>query len=170
MSVVPPKTGPVSDATDFEMKQVVSQVFRDTPAPTGCPINELKNKLRNAGLRPTRQRVMLGWMLFAKGHRHVSAETLFEEATRARASLSLATVYNTLRQFSDAGLIQQVHLGAGKAYFDTNTTEHHHFIIDGEDDIFDAPAETLHLGAKPLIPEGFALMGVEVVYRLKRLG
>jgi Fur family transcriptional regulator, iron response regulator len=169
MSVVHSRSASEPRATDFEMKQVVSQVYRDTPAPTGCPINALKIKLRNAGLRPTRQRVMLGWMLFAKGHRHVSAEALFDEATRARASLSLATVYNTLRQFSDAGLIRQVHVGAGKAYFDTNTTEHHHFMVEGEDEIFDAEGETLQIGAIPRAPQGFALVGVDVILRLKRL-
>jgi Fur family transcriptional regulator, iron response regulator len=170
MSVVHSKTGSALSTTDFEMNQVVSQVYRDTPAPTGCPINALKIKLRKAGLRPTRQRVMLGWMLFAKSHRHVSAEALFEEATRARASLSLATVYNTLRQFSDAGLIRQVHVGAGKAYFDTNTGEHHHFLVEGEDEIFDIEGKLMQLDGIPHAPEGFAISGVDVIVRLKRLG
>jgi Fur family transcriptional regulator, iron response regulator len=170
MSVVHSNAGSTLSAADSEIKQVVSQVYRDTQAPTGCPINSLKSKLRSAGLRPTRQRVMLGWMLFAKGHRHVSAEALFEEATRARASLSLATVYNTLRQFTDAGLIRQVHVGAGKAYFDTNIEEHHHFIVEGEDEIFDVEGEAIHLGTIPSAPEGFAVAGVDVIVRLKRLG
>lgn len=156
-------------AHDAEMHDVVSRVFHDAPAATGCPISSLKGKLRAAGLRPTRQRVMLGWMLFAKGHRHVSAEALFEEATQARASLSLATVYNTLRQFTDAGLIRQVHMGAGKAYFDTNTGEHHHFVIEGEDEVFDVEGGAVRIGAVPAAPPGFAIAGVDVIVRLRRL-
>jgi Fur family transcriptional regulator, iron response regulator len=155
--------------SDAEMRQVVSQVFRGAPVQMGCPMSNVKAKLRDAGLRPTRQRIMLGWMLFAKGHRHVSAEALFEEATRARASLSLATVYNTLRQFSDAGLIRQVHVGAGKAYFDTNTGEHHHFIVEGEDEVFDVDGEPVEIGAMPKAPPGFAIAGVDVIVRLRRL-
>jgi Fur family transcriptional regulator, iron response regulator len=169
MSVAPSSHHSDLSASDFEMRQVVSQVYRDMQAPTGCPINSLKSKLRNAGLRPTRQRVMLGWMLFAKGHRHFSAEALFDEATRAKASLSLATVYNTLRQFTDAGLIRQIHLGAGKAYFDTNTLEHHHFMVEGEDEIFDVEGKMIELGAIPGAPEGFAVAGVDVIVRLKRI-
>ena len=151
------------------MRQAVSQVYRNAPLATGCPMSNVKAKLRDVGLRPTRQRIMLGWMLFAKGHRHVSAEVLFEEATRARASLSLATVYNTLRQFSEAGLIRQVHVGAGKAYFDTNTGEHHHFIIEGEDEVFDMEEAQVEIGALPQAPPGFAIAGVDVIVRLRRL-
>jgi Fur family transcriptional regulator, iron response regulator len=163
-------TNPADDAvSDAEMRQVVSQVFRNSEAVSGCPISNVKTKLKNAGLRPTRQRIMLGWMLFAKGHRHVSAEALFAEAANARASLSLATVYNTLRQFSDAGLIRQVHVGAGKAYFDTNTGEHHHFIVEGEDVVFDVENEPVEIGALPKAPNGFAIAGVDVIVRLRRL-
>ncbi len=160
---------PETMPTDAEMQRAVSQVFRNAPAATGCPISNVKEKLRDAGLRPTRQRIMLGWMLFAKGHRHVSAEALFEEAARARASLSLATVYNTLRQFTDAGLIRQVHVGAGKAYFDTNTGEHHHFIVEGEDAVFDVEDGPVQIGALPKAPPGFAIAGVDVIVRLRRL-
>src|SRR3954451_10231772 len=93
----------------------------------GCPISALKDKLRRAGLRPTRQRVSLGWLLFAKGDRHITAELLFDEATRARVPVSLATVYNTLHQFTEAGLLRQLAVDGTKSYFDTNPTEHHHF-------------------------------------------
>ena len=160
---------PEASPSEAEMRQAVSQVYRNAPLANGCPMSNVKAKLRNVGLRPTRQRIMLGWMLFAKGHRHVSAEVLFEEATRARASLSLATVYNTLRQFSEAGLIRQVHVGAGKAYFDTNTGEHHHFIIEGEDEIFDVEEAQVEIGTLPQAPAGFAIAGVDVIVRLRRL-
>src|SRR6201995_4210900 len=91
------------------------------PAPraalTGCPWHDVKTVLREVGLRPTRQRMSLGWMLFAKGDRHVTAEMLYEEATRAKVPVSLATVYNTLHQFTEVGLLRQVAVDGSKTYF-----------------------------------------------------
>jgi Fur family iron response transcriptional regulator len=135
----------------------------------GCPVQSLKARLHKAGLRPTRQRMLLGWLLFGGGHRHVSAEDLFGEATRAKAHLSLATVYNTLRQFSEASLIRQVPTGGGKAYFDTNVDEHHHYLAEGEDRMWDAPGEAVPLAGDPVAPPGYEVVGVDVIVRLKRL-
>jgi Fur family iron response transcriptional regulator len=140
-------------------------------APTlrrGCPFSDLKDKLRRVGLRPTRQRVSLGWLLFGKGDRHITAEMLFEEATRARVPVSLATVYNTLHQFTEAGLLRQLAVDGSKAYFDTNPTEHHHFFIEGDDVLIDVPAEGVAVGALPEPPEGLEIAGVEVIVRLRR--
>ena len=142
-------------------------------APTvrrGCPFSDLKDKLRRVGLRPTRQRVSLGWLLFGKGDRHITAEMLFEEATRARVPVSLATVYNTLHQFTEAGLLRQLAVDGSKAYFDTNPTEHHHFFIEGDDVLIDVPAEGVAVGALPEPPEGLEIAGVEVIVRLRRKG
>ncbi|WP_245423835.1 Fur family transcriptional regulator Irr [Methylovirgula sp. 4M-Z18] len=125
--------------------------------------------MRSAGLRPTRQRVLLGWMLFGRAHRHVCAEDLFEEATKARAGLSQATVYNTLRQFTDAGLLRQVHMAADRAYFDTNVQEHHHFVVEGEGRIIDVPEMALALTEMPTAPAGFAIAGIDVIVRLRRV-
>jgi Fur family iron response transcriptional regulator len=152
-----------------DLNQVVRQLRDAPPERPGCPISAVKGRLRASGLRPTRQRVMLGWMLFAKGDRHVSAEQLYEEATRARAALSLATVYNTLRQFTEAGLLRQVHAGPGKAYFDTNTKDHHHFMVEGEDTVLDVPGPPIPIGHVPEAPPGYAVAGVDVIVRLKRL-
>src|SRR5271155_2797174 len=80
----------------------------------GCPWHDVKAKLRDVGLRPTRQRMALGWILFAKGDRHVTAEMLYEEATRAKVPVSLATVYNTLHQFTEVGLLRQVAVDGSK--------------------------------------------------------
>ncbi|MCO4053143.1 MAG: transcriptional repressor [Bosea sp.] len=135
----------------------------------GCPVSAVRERLRVAGLRPTRQRILLGWLLFARGHRHVSAEDLYGEATRARAALSLATVYNTLRQFSEAGLLRQVHVGSGKAYFDTCTGSHHHFVVEDEDLVFDVPDGGIAIGPVPEAPPGFRIVGVDVVVRLARI-
>ena len=84
----------------------------------------------------------LGWILFAKGDRHVTAEMLYEEATRAKVPVSLATVYNTLHQFTEVGLLRQVAVDGSKAYFDTNNSEHHHFFIEDQNDLMDIPRAT----------------------------
>src|SRR6516162_9145215 len=99
------------------------------PALTGCPWHDVKAMLRAVGLRPTRQRMALGWMLFGKGDRHVTAEMLYEEAIKAKVPVSLATIYNTLHQFTGAGLLRQVAVDGSKTYFDTNVSEHPHFLL-----------------------------------------
>ena len=93
------------------------------PALTGCPWHDVNEMLQSAGLRPTRQRMALGWLLFGKGARHLTAEMLYEEATLAKVPVSLATVYNTLNQLTDAGLLRQVSVDGTKTYFDTNVTD-----------------------------------------------
>jgi Fur family iron response transcriptional regulator len=124
--------------------------------------------LRRVGLRPTRQRVLLGWLLFGKGNRHVTAEMLYEEATRAPVPVSLATVYNTLHQFTDVGLLRQLAVEGTKSYFDTNPTEHHHFFLEDEGEIVDMPVESVSVGDLPEPPPGMEIAGVEVIVRLRR--
>src|SRR3984893_9749548 len=94
---------------------------------TGCPWHDVKSMLRDVGLRQTRQRMALGWILFGKGDRHITAEMLYEESTKAKVPVSLATVYNTLHQFTEVGLLRQVAVDGSKTYFDTNVSQHHHF-------------------------------------------
>jgi Fur family iron response transcriptional regulator len=137
-------------------------------SPASCPISAVKNRLRTAGLRPTRQRMALGWLLFAKGDRHVSAEMLYEEALRAREPLSLATVYNTLRQFSEAGLLRQVSVSGPKTFFDTNVSEHHHFYNEDDETVVDIPGSTIQVAGLPEAPEGMIISSVEVIVRLRR--
>ena len=144
-----------------------------SPLPTAlprrvCPLSDLRDKLRRVGLRPTRQRVSLGWLLFGKGDRHITAEMLFEEATRARVPVSLATVYNTLHQFTQAGLLRQLAVDGTKAYFDTNPTEHHHFFLEEAGELVDVPAEGITVGSLPEPPPGLEVAGVEVIVRLRR--
>jgi len=134
----------------------------------GCPFHELREKLRRVGLRPPRQRVSLGWLLFAKGDRHVSAEMLYEEATRARVPVSLATVYNTLHQFTQAGLLRELAVDGSKTYFDTNLSDHHHFFVEGEDKMMDIPGPAITVGDLPTPPEGMEIARVDVVVRLRR--
>ena len=147
--------------------------FQLPPAPgradrTGCPWHDVKEKLRGVGLRPTRQRMALGWILFGKGDRHVTAEMLYEEATRAKVPVSLATVYNTLHQFTDVGLLRQVAVDGSKTYFDTNSTQHHHFFVEGENALLDIPDEDMFEGRTPTPPEGYEIARIDVVVRLRR--
>lgn len=134
----------------------------------GCPVHSLREKLRGVGLRPTRQRTSLGWLLFAKGDRHVSAEILFEEAMKARVPVSLATVYNTLHQFTEAGLLRELAVDGAKTYFDTNPSDHHHFYIEGEDRMIDVPSDAIQVARLPALPDGMEVSRVEVIVRLKR--
>src|SRR5258705_9935538 len=106
---------------------------------TGCPWHDVKARLRQVGLRPTRQRMALGWILFAKGDRHLTAEMLYEEATKAKVPVSLATVYNALHQFTDVGLLRQVAVDGSKTYFDTNVSDHHHFFVQADNELVDIP-------------------------------
>jgi Fur family transcriptional regulator, iron response regulator len=137
---------------------------------TGCPWHDVKTMLRDVGLRPTRQRMALGWILFAKGDRHLTAEMLYEEATKAKVPVSLATVYNTLHQFTDVGLLRQVAVDGSKTYFDTNTTSHHHFFVEGENALVDIPGAEQIVGKLPDAPPGYEVARIDVVVRLRRKG
>jgi Fur family transcriptional regulator, iron response regulator len=134
----------------------------------GCPVHDLRTKLRAAGLRPTRQRVALGWLLFCKGDRHVSAETLLEEAQGSRVPVSLATIYNCLHQFTEAGLLREVAVDGSKAYFDTNVSHHDHFLIEGSNTLIDIPQVAVDVTRLPDLPKGTKIDRVEVVVRLRR--
>src|SRR5438105_6570310 len=137
---------------------------------TGCPWHDVKAMLRSVGLRPTRQRMALGWMLFGKGDRHITAEMLYEEATKAKVPVSLATIYNTLHQFTDVGLLRQVAVDGSKTYFDTNSTQHHHFFVEGENALLDIPDTDVVVGKTPIPPEGYEIARIDVVVRLRRKG
>jgi Fur family iron response transcriptional regulator len=137
---------------------------------TGCPWHDVKSMLRDVGLRPTRQRMALGWILFAKGDRHITAEMLYEEASKAKVPVSLATVYNTLHQFTDVGLLRQVAIDGSKTYFDTNVTQHHHFFVEGENDLLDIPHADVVVGRTPVPPEGYEVARIDVVVRLRKKG
>lgn len=127
--------------------------------------------LTGAGLRPTRQRVTLASLLIGDGqHRHVTAESLFEAAKAQGEAVSLATVYNTLRAFCDAGLMQEVTVDGSKSYFDTNTHDHPHFFWEDEDRLSDAPSDQLVIAQLPDAPEGAEIASVDVVIRLRRKG
>ena len=125
--------------------------------------------LTGAGLRPTRQRVALATLLVGDGqHRHVTAESLFADVREMGESVSLATVYNTLRAFCEAGLVQEVTVDGSRSYFDTNTHDHPHFFWEDEQRLSDAPADELEIARLPGAPEGAEIASVDVVIRLRR--
>jgi len=130
----------------------------------------IEKKLRLSGLRPTKQRVALAQMIFSRGHRHIAAEDLHEEASAAGVPISLATVYNTLHQFTEVGLLRMIAVEGAKSWFDTNISDHHHFYLEHEGRIVDMPEST---GAKPIIanlpcpPEGLEIVNVDLIVRLR---
>ncbi|WP_435311647.1 iron response transcriptional regulator IrrA [Primorskyibacter sedentarius] len=124
--------------------------------------------LDGAGLRPTRQRLTLAALLVGDGkNRHVTAESLFAKVKQQGESVSLATVYNTLRAFCDVGLLQEVTVDGTRSYFDTNTHDHPHFYWENDGSLTDAPANELQIVQLPEAPEGTEIASVEVVIRLR---
>jgi len=129
-------------------------------------MKNVPDMLRSAGLRPTRQRVALAELLFARGDRHVTAERLHEEAVSNDVPVSLATVYNTLHQFTEAGLLREVAVEGAKTYFDTNTSNHCHFFCEGDGVLMDIPTEELRVEGLPEPPAGMEVSRVDVLVRL----
>jgi Fur family iron response transcriptional regulator len=131
------------------------------------PCRPILDRLRTAGLRPTRQRLGLARLLFeGEGECHVTAEALHTRALSEEISVSLATVYNTLNQFVDGGLLKEVVVESSRSYFDTNTENHHHFYIENTGQLIDIPLEHVGISHLPPLPEGANLRAVEVVIRL----
>jgi len=157
--------GPV--AAD-QMPEVLADGIPAATGRNGCPWHDVRALLNEVKLRPTRQRLALAWLLFAKGDRHLTAEMLYEEASRARIPVSLATIYNTLHQFTNVGLLREVTVNGSKTYFDTNVSDHHHFFIENEHNLIDIPVADEIVGKLPDVPEGYEIARVDVVVRLKR--
>ena len=124
--------------------------------------------LRQAGLRPTRQRLLLGEFLFSKGGRHVTADMIYTEAVAANLQISRATVYNTLNQFTEAGLLRQIGVDGSKSFFDTNPGAHHHFFVDHEDRLLDVPAPGVEIDQLPEPLPGYEISRVDVIVHLRR--
>ena len=125
--------------------------------------------LGRAGLRPTRQRLALAELLVGDGHnRHVTAESLFEASRRSGEPVSLATVYNTLRCFTEAGLMTEITVDGTRSYFDTDVSDHAHFFWEDEGRITDAPRGAVRFETLPEPPEGAEVARVDVVIRVRR--
>src|ERR1700753_2092095 len=118
---------------------------------------EAADGLRAAGLRPTRQRVELVGLLFAGGDRHMTAESVHRDAEEAGVKVSLATVYNTLHQFTDAGLLRQVVVDPARTYFDTNTGDHQHFFVEDDGELIDIDGHQIEVAGVPEPPKGMSV-------------
>ena len=130
-------------------------------------IEPLAEKLRGAGLRPTQQRLALAELLFQNGDRHVCAEDLHAEAVSAKVAVSLATVYNALNQFTEAGLLRELAIEGDRSYFDTNTSNHFHFFHDATRQLLDIDSSGVKIIGMPMIPEGKEIDRVDVIVRLR---
>jgi Fur family iron response transcriptional regulator len=129
---------------------------------------EITRLLRKAGLRPTRQRLVLAARLFGDGDRHVTAELLHAEVVAAGERVSLATVYNTLHQFKAAGLLRELAVEGARAYFDTNTSNHNHFFFETTGELLDIPNDVVHVNGLPEPPAGMRISHIDVVVRLTK--
>ena len=136
--------------------------------PANRPYKRDFELLEKAGLRPTRQRVGLARLLFDGGDRHVTAEQLHAEAMTGGLRVSLATVYNALHQMTDAGMLREVVVEAGRSYFDTNIATHHHFFHQESGWLFDVPGSARLLEALPPAPPGTEVTQVDVIIRLSQ--
>ena len=140
----------------------------DTMTPdTQRPFTQALDRLRGVGLRPTRQRLALAKLLFEGGNRHVTAEILHAEAQSAEIRVSLATVYNTLHQFTTAGLLREIVVDSQRSYFDTNISDHHHFFYEASGKLDDIPGDQVVLSAMPSPPPGTKVKRVDVIVRIE---
>ena len=139
----------------------------ETPKNAERPYKQVLSRLRSAGLRPTRQRMALAKMLFEGRDKHVTAEILHAEAQAAAIRVSLATVYNTLHQFTTAGLLREIVVDSQRSYFDTNISDHHHFFFEGSNRLDDIPGDEIVVATMPAPPAGTKVRRVDIVVRVE---
>ena len=133
-------------------------------------MREYEKMLRRHKLRPTRQRLMISRILFAGGHRHVTAERLRSEVEEADGNISFATIYNTLNLFSKAGLLREIKIDEKVTHYDTNTEHHHHFYDQEQNALIDIPRDKLGIEGIPSAPAGRRIERVDVIVRLAKEG
>jgi Fur family transcriptional regulator, iron response regulator len=132
----------------------------------GCPASEARERLVRAGLRPTAQRCAVAWLLAGPNHRHVTPEGLYQEASRARVSVSLSSIYNIVRQFTEAGLLRQ-RTFRGLTIYDTDVSDHQHFLVEETQEVINMPGAPMQVGGLPGAPAGYEIAGVELVARVR---
>ncbi len=134
------------------------------------PYSQVVQKLRDVGLRPTQQRLALAKILFDGPSRHVTAEILHEETEQSNINISLATIYNSLHQFTDAGLLREVVVDSGRTYFDSNTTDHHHYFLEKEGRLEDIPQDSIEINMMIDAPVGKKFSRIEVIVHMTEEG
>ena len=107
-------------------------------------------------------------MLFEGGHRHVTAESLHAEVKATPMPVSLAPVYNTLNQFTEAGLLREVAIEGDRTFFDTNTSNHFHYFLEDSDGLIDIGTDELEVKGLPPLPAGTVVDRIDVIVRLKK--
>ena len=128
--------------------------------------DDIKNLLKSAGLRPTRQRLVIGRILFEGANLHFTPEDLHAELVNEGFKVSLSTVYNNLHKFTSAGLLREVVVESGKTFFDSNTTSHHHFFEEDTGSLYDISEDEILIQNVPAPPKGLLISGVDVVVRV----
>jgi Fur family transcriptional regulator, iron response regulator len=141
---------------------------KDLPAMGQSQSANVIDLIKSSGLRPTRQRLALGGLLFAGEDRHVTAEQLHAEVVALGEHVSLATVYNTLHQFCRAGLVRELAIDGSKGYFDTNTSNHNHFLLEDTCELMDIPGDSIQVSGLPTPPEGTEIVHIDVIVRLAK--
>ena len=127
-------------------------------------------KLKDRGIRPTKQRMILAKLLFEKGNRHISAEDLYLEVKKEKRKISLATIYNTLNQFTNFGLIREVVVDQNKSLYCTNKESHYHLFIEDEDKIIDVPSKNINIDLNiPEMPACLNLHDVDITIKIRTL-
>lgn len=133
------------------------------------PSERAANWLAGSNLRPTKQRLTLAELLVGDGQdRHITAENLFEAAKNSGAAVSLATVYNTLKAFCEANLMQEVTVDGHGSYFDTRLDDHPHYYWEDDGTLTDAPADAVIFAEMPKAPEGMVISKIDVVIRVRQ--
>tara|TARA_Y100000588_G_C14071570_1_gene846019 strand:- start:372 stop:821 length:450 start_codon:yes stop_codon:yes gene_type:complete len=130
--------------------------------------NQAIKKIDRSGIRPTKQRRILAKILFEKGNRHISAEELYSEVRKQDRQISMATVYNTLKQFTTLGLIREIVVDKSKSLYDTNNKNHYHLYIEDEGKIIDIPTKNINLDI-PSIPACLQLHNIDIIVRIRTL-
>jgi Fur family iron response transcriptional regulator len=136
------------------------------PRPLRTDVKAMREKLVAAGVRPTRQRLELGLLIFAPGDRHFTAETIYNEARAMRYPPSLGTIYNTLNEFARCGLLREIAIYDAKLWYDTKIGPHYHFYWEDSEELWDIPEELLPRFDIPA-PEGARVEAIDVIVRLK---
>ena len=163
----------MTDAAQAAIELVGAAIETTVPAPADGSARVLRGEdawrqlVNDVGLKPTRQRLAVSDVLFGSGGRHLTADMIYRELADAGEAISRSTVYNTLPEFSRAGLVRQIGACRDKSFFDTNPSSHHHFFIDGEDRLLDIE-DDLAFARFPEIPEGYELAGIDAIVHLRR--
>ena len=130
--------------------------------------NSAINKLEKNGIRATKQRRVLAKLIFDKGKRHISAENLFDEVKKDERKISMATIYNTLKQFTSLGLIREIVVDQNKSLYCNNNQSHYHLYIEDEGKVIDIPTKNIDLDI-PSIPACLKLHDIDVIVRIRTL-